>query len=118
MRTTPSSRGSHFGIGSMRMRRRNGTWKASWSAPPANTAQASAMIGRSKYGAAKRAKPMKERFSSTGVKAGTLNEPQVLRSPTAKLVSEMKKMYGKQILSIVTVSANLSASLAKPDALA
>ena len=85
---------------------------------PTNTAQASARIGRSKYGAAKSAKPMKERFSSTGVKAGALNEPQVFRIPAAKLVSEMKRMYGKQILSIVTVSANLSASFANPHALA
>ena len=86
--------------------------------PPANTAQASATMGRSKWGAARRAKPMKERFSRTGVKAGTLNDPQVLRMPAAKLVSEMKKMYGKQMRSIVTVRANLSASLAKPQALA
>ena len=59
---------------------------------------------------------MKERFRSTGVNAGTLNCPQVLRMPAAKLVSEMKKMYGKQIRSIVTVRENLSASFAKPHA--
>ena len=35
---------------------------------------------------------MKDRFSSTGVKAGALKAPHVFRIPEAKLVSEMKKM--------------------------
>jgi hypothetical protein len=72
------------------------------------------MIGRSMCGATRSAKAMNERFSSTGVKAGTLKRPHVLSRPAEKETRETKRMYGKQILNIATVSANLSGSFAKP----
>ena len=50
-RHTPSSLRSSLKRGSMPICFRNGTWNASCRTPPQNTAQASAMIGGSKYGA-------------------------------------------------------------------
>ena len=60
---------------------------------------------------------MNATLSSAGVNAGTANRLHVLRIPAASETSEMKRMYGKVIRSIVTVSANLSESAAKPGAL-
>ena len=52
---------------------RNGIWNASCTMPATNTAQASAMMGGSKYGASHSAPPMKHRFSRIGANAGTQN---------------------------------------------
>ena len=60
---------------------------------------------------------MNATLRSVGVNAGTANRLQVFRIPAASETSEMKRMYGKVIRSIVTVSANLSGSAAKPGAL-
>ena len=74
------------------MRMRNGTWKASWSTPPINTAHASAITGGSIRGASQIEQPMKERFSNAGVNAGTENLPNVLSTPPASDTSEMNRM--------------------------
>jgi hypothetical protein len=48
--------------------------------------------GGSNQGAANSAMPMKDRFSSTGVKAGRANRLQVLRTPAASATSDMNRM--------------------------
>ena len=83
-RATPGWRKSSRQRGSMPILARNGSWKASCSAPPASTAQASAITGGSKYGAANAAATMNETLSSTGVNAGTANLLQLLRIPEAR----------------------------------
>src|SRR5450759_3686189 len=60
-------------LGNMPIFFRNGTWNASCTKPATNTAQASAMIGGSQYGASHSAPPMKQRLSRIGAKAGTQN---------------------------------------------
>ena len=57
-----------------------------------NTAQASTMIGGSKYSAKNTAPTMKETLSSAGVIAGTENRFQVLRMPAESATREMKNM--------------------------
>ena len=76
--------------GSMPMRARNGSWSASCSSPPANTAQASASTGGSNRSAKNAAATMNDTFSSTGVMAGTAKRLQVLRMPAAIATSEMQ----------------------------
>src|SRR5258706_13820774 len=78
--------------GSMPILARNGSWNPSCNRPPANTAQANARTGGSKYGASHNANAMNETFRSAGVKAGTENRLQVFRIPPANDVSEMKRM--------------------------
>jgi hypothetical protein len=48
--------------------------------------------GGSNQGAANSAMPMKDRLSSTGVKAGRANRLQVLRMPAASATSDMNRM--------------------------
>ena len=92
MRRTPSSFQSKAKRGNMPMRRKNGSCRASCSAPPRNTAQPSASTGREKQGVANNAMPMKLRLSSTGVKAGMAKRLQVLRMPPARATSDMNRM--------------------------
>jgi hypothetical protein len=91
-RRTPSSRKPTRKRGRRPSRSRKGTWNASCAAPPTNTAQASAVTGGSNHGASHSAKAMKETLSRTGVKAGTQNRLQVLSTPPASAVKEMKKI--------------------------
>ena len=95
---------------------RNGTWQASCSAPPTNTAQASTSTGGSKRSAKNSAPTMNATLSSAGVIAGTEKRFQVFRMPAESDTSEMKTMYGKVMRSSCTVMANFSGSLAKPGA--
>jgi hypothetical protein len=74
--------------------------------------------GLLEVGASTSANAMKVRFSSTGVKAGALYAPYVLRSPEQNDTSEMKRMYGKQTRTIDTVRPNFAVSAAKPEAIA
>ena len=60
---------------------------------------------------------MKDTFSQTGVKAGTLYFPKVFKIPPAIDTNEIKSIYGKVILNNETVRSNLSGSLLKPGAL-
>ena len=92
MRCTPSSRQTGSKRGSMPIFASAGNWIANCNAPPRNTAQASASTGGSNQGAAKSAMPMKERFSRTGVKAGSAKRLQVLRMPAASATSDMNRM--------------------------
>ena len=78
--------------GSMPIFQRNGSCRASCRKPPANTAQASTSTGGSKRSAKNAAPTMNERFSSTGVIAGTANRLQVFRMPAASATSEMQTM--------------------------
>ena len=96
--------------GSMPMRARNGSWNASCSAPPTNTAQASASTGGSKRSAKNAAAMMKETLSSTGVKAGTAKRLQVFSTPAARATREINRMYGKVMRSICTVRSNFIGS--------
>ena len=59
---------------------------------------------------------MNATLRSVGVNAGIANRLQVLRMPAASETSEMKRMYGKVMRSIVTVRPNFSGSAAKPGA--
>ena len=60
---------------------------------------------------------MKDRLSRTGVNAGTEKRLQVLSTAPANAVRPMKKIYGKVIRNMSTVTANLSGSAANPGAL-
>ena len=73
------------------MRHRNGSWNASWAAPPARTPHARAVTGSSKRGASPIAAAMSATLSRLGVIAGIPNRPQVLRIPPANAVSEMNR---------------------------
>jgi hypothetical protein len=115
-RATPGCRRFSRQRGNIPMRARNGSWNASCSTPPANTAHASATTGGSNHGAANAAATMNATFSSTGVNAGIEKRFHVLRTPAASATSEMNRMYGKVILSIRTVSSNLPGSAANPGA--
>lgn len=92
MRRKPTSFQSSEKRGSMPIFFRCGNWKASCSAPPINTAQASTSTCGSKYGAAKSAMAIIATLSSTGVKAGTAKRPQVLSTPPASATSDMNRM--------------------------
>ncbi len=92
MRRTPGSESFRSKRGSRPICFSGLNCSASCSAPPRKTAHASASTGGSKYGAANSAMPMKERFSSTGVKAGMAKRLQVLSVPPASATSAMKKM--------------------------
>ena len=59
---------------------------------------------------------MNATLRSVGVNAGTANRLQVLRIPAASETSEMNRMYGKVIRSIVTVRPNFSGLAANPGA--
>ena len=68
---TPGSRQSIFGGSNSSRRRNDGNWNSSCAIPATNTPQASAMAGRENRGAATSAAPISDRFSRTGVNAGT-----------------------------------------------
>ena len=57
-----------------------------------NTAHARANIGGSSSGASHSAQPMKDRFKSAGVNAGTENLPKVLSTPPARETKEINKI--------------------------
>ena len=63
-----------------------------WASPPTSTATTSAQMGVSSWGARKRAAAMKARLSSTGVKAGSLKDDQVLSTPAARATMEISTM--------------------------
>jgi hypothetical protein len=92
MRVTPGWCSRRRQRGSTPSRRRNGSWKASCSTPPANTAQASTSTGGSKRPAKNTAATMNDTLSSAGVSAGTAKRLQVLRMPAASATSEMNRM--------------------------
>ena len=54
-----------------------------------------------------------DRFSSTGVKAGTAKRRQVFSTPDAKAISDMHRMYGN-ITRVIQTAAPNSASRAAP----
>ena len=98
------------------MRERYGTCSASCSTPPANTAQASATTGGSKYLAKKSAATMNDTLSSAGVIAGTEKWFHVLSTPAEKATSEMNAMYGNVMRSMRTVRSNFAGSAVNPGA--
>ena len=57
-----------------------------------NTAHARANTGGSRSGASHNAQPMKDRFKSAGVNAGTENFPKVLSTPPARETKEINKI--------------------------
>ncbi len=64
-------------------------------------------------GASQMQAPIMDRFSSTGVKAGTAKRRHVLSTPDAKAISDMQRMYGNIIRVIQTAAPN-SVSRAAP----
>ena len=84
--------------------------------PPMITPQARALTGGSNQPWAKSAIPMRLTFSSTGVKAGTENLPQVFNIPAANATIDIKKIYRKVIRVRVTASSNLSGVSRNPGA--
>ena len=74
------------------------------------------MAGSLIIGVSTSAAPISDRFSSTGVKAGTAKRFQVLSTLPAKAVSEINSRYGNVSRSMSVVSASLSGSRAKPGA--
>ena len=92
MRRTPGSSRESSNRGTMPIRLSAGNCRPSCSRPPMNTAQPSASTGGSNQGAANSAMPMKQRFSSTGVKAGIAKRLQVLSTPAASATSDMNRM--------------------------
>ena len=74
-RATPSCARRIRGRTSIPSAARNGNWNASWTIPAASTPHASATTGMSSTGASHSAAPMRLKFSSTGVMAGTANRP-------------------------------------------
>ncbi|MNN38000.1 hypothetical protein D3C81_1519740 [compost metagenome] len=71
---------------------RCGSWYNSCARPPANTPQARAMIGGSKYGVRNRVKPIIATLSRVGTKAGTEKRFQVLRMAPASEDSEISNI--------------------------
>ena len=77
------------------------------------TPMASPYTGTSMRGASHRQAAIMDRFSSTGVKAGTAKRRQVFSTPDAKAISDMHRMYGN-ITRVIQTAAPNSASRAAP----
>ena len=113
-RRTPGSRNAATTSTPMRgntpTRSSAGTWNASCAMPPAMTATASASTGGCTCGATNSEQPMNDRFSSTGVNAGTAKRRHVLRIADAPATRPISAMYGNMILVSSTAKSKPSST--------